>query len=164
MLETHWWMTHSSSCKDLKVYWEISVWKQILCTAVRSVIRGISAKWKRDCTTMIGLNQSPKEACSHFPLHHLYSGFSPLLQVPFLKSHLPSRLHSRAHSSMKPPPHQKASYPLLYPLSFLLMSTWPNLHLVILFPCLLIDPLCSFGVIGKCQKFRHISSKRKVSL
>ena len=111
---------------------------------------------------IIGLNQSPKEACSHFPFLTFTQASPPLLQVPFLKPHLPSRLHSNAHSSMKPPPHQKASYPLLYPLSF----TDVNLTQSLLGnpSSLLIYPLCSFGVVGKCQKFRHISSKRKVSL
>ena len=52
-------------------------------------------------------------ACPHFPLPHLYSGYIPLPQMLF-KSHLSSRPHSSAHSSMKPPPHQKSFYPLLY--------------------------------------------------
>lgn len=74
MLETHWWMTHSS-CKDLKVYWEISVWKQILCTAVRSVIRGVSTKWKRDCTANDWFKSEPQG--SMFTL----SPSSPLLRL-----------------------------------------------------------------------------------
>lgn len=162
MLETHWWMTHSFTCKDLKVYWGISVWKQILCSAERSVIR-VSAKWKRDCTTNDWFKSEPQGSMlTLYPSLPLLRLLPPLLQVPFLKSHLPSRLHSSAHSSMKLPPHQKASYSFLYPLSFahvnLTQSLLGNPS------SLLIYPLCFYGVIGKCQKFRHISNKRRVSL